>query len=163
MAETAVALEDIEIVSQAPHKCTDMGNAERLADRGAGGFAGIGPGWLWWDGKRWKRDTSRRVYREAKAAIRGIYAEAAIADDDIRSLLAEHAVRSEATSRIDAMVKQASAEPRLVLEGVEQLDAIPTALNVQNGTLSLSRLELVEHDPEMLLTRVANAAYIPQG
>ncbi len=146
-------------------KCTDMGNGERFADRCAAKMRWChGQGWLWWDGKRWKRDTTQRVHREAKEVVRVIYAEASkCADDKMRESLAKWARSSESQAKRDAMVKAASSEPRLVMEGVHQLDAVPTALNVQNGTLSLRTLELVPHDPAQLLTKIARAAYDPEA
>lgn len=142
-------------------KCTDMGNGERFADRCAQKMRWChGQGWLWWDGKRWRRDTTNRVQREAKEVVRVIYAEASACDDeDARKALSKWARASESQAKRDAMVKAASSESRLVLEGADQLDALHKALNVQNGTLSLETLELFPHEPKQLLTKIANASY----
>ncbi len=60
------------------HKWTDLGNAERLSDSADGKLLWVyGLGWLCWDGRRWRRDESNWVLREATHTVRGIYGEAA--------------------------------------------------------------------------------------
>jgi putative DNA primase/helicase len=160
-------------------KRTDLGNAERLAARAKGKLLWVyGQGWLWWDGKRWRRDESNRVVREAKATVRAIYGESSAvsttagrADDGDRETLGEEAkkisswaIQSESRAKIDAMIALARSEPRLVLEeGPTALDAKPTLLNVQNGTLDLETLALREHSSEDRLTKITRAAYEPNA
>lgn len=155
---------------------TDVGNAERLADRGDGKLLWVyGMGWLYWDGTRWRRDESNRVTREAVGTVRSIYREAEAlnrqagdsTDADEREKWAEQAQKatrwaahSEAASRIASMVRLGQAQKRLVLEeGARGLDAMPDALNVANGVLDLGTLTLRPHDPSERHTRVANALY----
>lgn len=162
------------------HKHTDLGNAERLADLAYGKVLWVhGLGWLWWDGKRWKRDESKRVLRIATNTVRSIYQEAeffngraALATDEEErnrwGKLAEAANRwataSESAGKITATIKLAAAQPLLVLdEGAKGLDANPMALNVQNGILDLDTLELRPHDPAERHTRIAGASYDPEA
>ncbi len=159
-------------------KTTDLGNAERLADRAKARLRWVyALGWLVWDGRRWKPDKSNSVLREAMVTARGIYGEAAefnqlaatTSDDAERqriSTVADEVARwaraSESRRAIEAMVKLAEAQPRLVVkDGAEALDADPNVLNVNNGILGLGTLELDAHDPKRLLTKVTRAAYDP--
>jgi putative DNA primase/helicase len=162
-------------------KNTDLGNAERMADRATGRLLWVyGMGWLYWDGTRWRRDESNRILREAADTVRSIYGEAAIFADqaatqatdeserkkwgELSAASASWARKSEGGSRIAAAVKLATAQPRLVLdEGAEALDPDPNALNVANGTLDLTTFELRPHDPADHHTRVTGAAYRPEA
>ncbi len=158
----------------------DIGNAERLADLAEGKILWVaGLGWMVWDGRRWKRDESNQVLRHAKATSRTIFDEARFlneqaakaTDDDEAKLWGEQAksttawaVQSGFASRIGAMIKLGSAEPRLVLdEGARGLDSNPIALNVANGILDLQTFELRDHDPAEHHTRIANAKYDPKA
>lgn len=161
-------------------KHTDLGNAERLADRADGKLLWVyGIGWLFWDGKRWKRDESNRHLRVAADTARAIHEEAAFfssqaaeatdeAERDKWAALAKAANnwarQSESGNRISSMLRLATAQPRLVLEeGAKGLDADPYALNVQNGVLDLRNLQLRRHDPAERHTRIANASYDPDA
>ena len=56
-------------------------------------------GWLYWDGRRWQRDTIGHAHRCAQAIARGLWREAVEHDDpDERKELAKHAARSESSS-----------------------------------------------------------------
>lgn len=160
-------------------RMTDLGNAERLADRAQDKLLWVyGQGWLVWDGRRWQRDVSNRIGQLAADTARSIYAESSelsaaagqAGDGDREALGAQAkkvlawAIQSESRAKLDAMVKLGASQRRLVLEdGPAGLDARPTLLNVRNGVLDLDTLELEEHDPGLLLTKVARAAYDPDA
>ena len=76
----------VEAAVTAAQRCTDAGNARRLARRGKDRILyAPGEGWMLWDGKRWKRDAGFLINEEAKATARAIYGEAERAtDDDVR-------------------------------------------------------------------------------
>jgi putative DNA primase/helicase len=140
--------------------CTDMGNAERLALRAKQKHLYVsGLDWLYWDGVRWDIDTMGYIEREARATVRAIYDEAKYASDpEISKRLGKHAVRSESATRLEAMMRLAKSYSELRADAKE-LDAYPHLLNVQNGVLNLETCELIDHNPELLLTKVANAEY----
>jgi putative DNA primase/helicase len=155
-------------------KSTDLGNAERLADRACGRLLYVhGIGWMAWDGRRWQRALSGEEMREASDMVRAIYGEAALIadlaageDDDgerqrlsgIATGIGKWARASESVGRIKAALELGRSQRRLVAR-VADLDADPDLLNVGNGILNLRTLELLDHDPARKITRVTNAAY----
>ncbi len=142
---------------------TDLGNAERFDARHGRDVLYCYPWgkWLVWTGARWERDDSGRVHRMAKEAVRGIYAEAAAAEDEERrKALARHATRSEAEARIRAMLELAKSD---VPVSPEQLDRDPWLLNCPNGTVDLRTGDLRPHRREDLLTKMAGVEYDPDA
>jgi P4 family phage/plasmid primase-like protien len=138
---------------------TDLGNAERfIAHHGENvRYCYAWSRWLVWTGTRWERDESGRIHRLAKETVRGIYQEAAGAEDeDRRKALAKHAARSEAEAKIRAMLELAKSE---VPVSPDELDPAPWLLNAPNGTINLRTGELREHRREDLLTKMAGANY----
>ncbi len=146
-------------------RLTDTGNGHRLARRTTGKLHWVdGMGWLWWDGRRWKRDKAKRVHREAEMSARAIYQEAAACSDpEVAKAISKWAHQSQSAARIDAAVKIASWQPEIVLEDVKELDAHANLLNVANGILDLDTLEVRPHDPKRLLTKLARAGYRPDA
>ncbi|PYR33175.1 MAG: hypothetical protein DMF90_21760, partial [Acidobacteria bacterium] len=135
---------------------TDLGNARRLVKRHGRDlrYVRLWRAWLYWDGRRWVKDTTGEVERRAKETVASIYAEAsASADEDLRKKLANHAMQSESAHRIEAMIRLAESEPEVVVTP-EQLDADPWLLNVQNGTVDLRTGRLRPHQWEDLLTKL---------
>lgn len=142
-------------------KCTDLGNAERLVAAFGEDLRYVAQlkRWYRWDGRRWARDLTRQVEQLAKAVVRQIPAEAALASSDqIRSAIESWARKSEARGRIVAMLAGAESEPRLALEHAA-LDAEPWLLAVENGVLDLRTGELRPHRREDLITMVMPIAY----
>jgi P4 family phage/plasmid primase-like protien len=140
---------------------TDMGNAERFVARHGedARYCFLWGKWLVWTGARWERDDTGQVHRLAKETVRGIYQEAAAAEDeDRRKALARHATHSEAERKIKAMLELAKSE---VPVAPDELDADPWRLNVPNGTVDLRTGELRSHRREDMLTRMAGAEYRP--
>ena len=121
------------------------------ATPGRGGWYGLGPG---------GNATRPGGYTElAKETVRGIYQEAAGAEDeDRRKALAKHATRSEAEAKIRAMLELAKSE---VPASPDEFDSAPWLLNAPNGTVDLRTGELREHRREDLLTKMAGADYNP--
>jgi len=153
-AEDPVDLTDAAL----PH--TDMGNARRLVHHHGDGlrFAPQLGRWLAWDGTKWAEDVTGEAVRRAKAVIDGLFDAARDLSGDGREKLTKHWLRSQAAPRIRAMIDLAATEPGIPVT-VDQLDADPWALNVQNGTLDLSTGELGPHDRGGLHTKIAPVAY----
>jgi len=143
---------------------TDLGNAERLVTAHLHEIRyAPGIGWLAWDGRRWRRDTSGAVVRCAKQTVRRMYEEASrLEDADARKELVNHAKRSESEARIKAMIALAESEEPVVVP-VPALDAEPFSLNVENGTIDLRTGELREHRREDLITKLAPVEYDPEA
>jgi putative DNA primase/helicase len=153
---------------------TDVGNASRFAiDHGPRGLEQgavlhhvYGLGWLEWDQRRWRSDDDGAVDRAAVETVRQIKAEAQGmpdgTDDEREAQRRRFAwgLRSQAAPRIDALLRLARSDKRLVVRA-EQLDADPWLLCVGNGTLDLDRGQLREHRRDDLLTKLAATAYDP--
>jgi len=143
------------------HPCTDMGNAERLISL-FGCYIRWVPqwGWLVWDGRRWKRSTEG-VEEFARETVRRIYEEAAsIANPEERQKVAKWAMASESKQRIEAMIAVARS---MVVAEPDEFDADGYLLNVANGIVDLRTGELLPHNPEMRLTKIAPVAYNPEA
>lgn len=145
--------------------CTDMGNARRLVVAHGQDLRHCKAhgGWLVWDGRRWSHDLTDEIWRRAKDTVLRIYTEAATADDETeRSALAKWAVKSESAARLRDMVALARSEPEVAI-APDDLDADPWLLNVRNGTLDLRTGELRPHNPDNLITHIADVEYDPEA
>lgn len=157
--ETAVA------TWQATKNLSDVGNARRfIATHGRDvHYCYKWARWLVWDGKRWVIDDRGEVHRRAKETIRLIYQEAgATVDDAERKKIGAHALRTEAETRLQAMISSARSEPGIPIVP-DDLDTDPWALNVGNGTLDLKTQELHPHRREDLITRLAPVDFVPDA
>lgn len=141
---------------------TDFGNAERLVHRhGRDLRYAKTHGWLAWDARRWVRDDTGEVMRRAKDTVRAIYTEITSIDGKAeRTELGEHAIHSESSARLHAMVLLAESE-KGVATTADKLDLNPWLLNVENGTLDLKTGVLRPHDRADLITKLAPVAYDP--
>ena len=140
---------------------SDLGNARRLVQRHGHDlrYCHLWRKWLVWDGRRWRSDDSGEIYRRAKETVGAIYREAAAAGDDAeRKDIAKHALRSEAESRIKAMVALTESEPGISVRP-DDLDRDPWLMTVGNGTLNLQTGKLQAHDRTDLMTKLAPVAY----
>ncbi len=144
---------------------TDMGNAARLVRRHGQDLRYVFPWsrWLVWTGKRWRVDDTGEVERLAKETVRSIYAEAGREEDEgRRKALADHARRSEARARVEAMIALARSEPGIPTRA-DEFDADPWLFNAKNGTVDLRTGELREHRREDMMTKMAGTYYDPQA
>jgi putative DNA primase/helicase len=141
---------------------TDLGNAERIVD-GHGTDLRFVPnvGWHVWDERRWRIDGDGEVHRRAKQTVRRIALDAL---DEPHTKKAEaqlkFAMKSEARPRLEAMVALAETDADVVAS-IDDLDADPYALNVQNGTVDLLTGELRDHDQADHITKLAPVFYDP--
>lgn len=143
---------------------TDLGNARRFVAIHGGDIRYCYPWtkWFVWDGKRWKLDDRGEVFLRAKNTVMFIYHEAAkTKDESQRKDLAKHGLRSEAESRIEAMIGLAKSEPGIPILP-DEVDKDLWLLNVANGTLNLKSGELLPHKREHLLTKISPVEYRPE-
>lgn len=140
---------------------TDMGNGRRFARTNAERALYVNPwGWRVYDraSGAWRVDPEA-LMRMAKKTVKGIYAESASENDSSeRKKTAAHAMRSESVRALKAMIEMAQSEIVLKAEPRE-FDADPWLLNVVNGTVDLRSGELLPHNPDYRITKVAGCAY----
>ncbi len=140
---------------------TDAGNGERLRAHVGDRFAYVHAwgSWMHFDGVRWQRDGSGEAVLGALHTLRSMAAEAAkVPDGDHRAELVKHALDSESSARIGAMLTLGQA---MLPVDTEALDRDPDLLNVANGTLDLRTGELRPHDRRDWITRVVPVAFDP--
>ncbi len=117
--------------------------------------------WLVWDGQRWATDATGQAARWMKAIARRLTSDAlATENDQDRRAALNLARRGESSAGIAGALTLASTEPGIVVTP-DDLDADPFLLNCPNGVLDLRTGKLLPHDPAMLLTKTAGAAYHP--
>jgi putative DNA primase/helicase len=140
---------------------TDLGNAERFIDQhqDESRYCPQLKQWFCWVGDRWKRDGADHVIQKAKQTVENIETE--IGDVDSQSVKEEilaHGKRSQAWSRIKAMIKLAASDPKIQV-GIEELDVDQMRLNCQNGTVDLRTGELLPHSRDHFITKSTLISY----
>lgn len=145
----------------AMEKLTDLGNAERFA-RMFGDklkYCFQFGSWLIWDGQRHKMDETGQVMLFAKKAIRSFYTDAAeIENADVRDSVIKHARKSESHGAISAMIKL--AQPMMPVH-INELDNDYWLMNVKNGVIDLKTGQLLPHDHNRMITKMAPVEYDP--
>jgi len=140
---------------------TDYGNAERLVAQHRCDLHYLmgARQWMYWDGTRWRPDTTGKVMRMAKNTTRHIYKEAGAEEDKtLRTELGRWAKQSESEVRLKAMITLAESEQGIAVTP-DALDADPWLLNVSNGTLDLHTGTLRPHSRDDLITKIAEVAF----
>jgi putative DNA primase/helicase len=141
---------------------TDYGNAERLHALYGHVFRYCPAlGYLVWDGTRWKPDEGAELTRMALETARALFAQAGNeTDSERRAAWVKHSLACEKKGAIEAAVSLARSIPGVSVS-VEELDADPMLLNVENGTIDLRTGKLKPHDPRDLITKLAPAIFDP--
>lgn len=135
---------------------TDLGNARRLT-AAHGHDLRWSPqlgSWLHWDGNRWTEDLTDEAHRRAKAVVDAMVTELALAPEAKRKALFGHWMRSQAATRLRAMVDVARTEPGIPIL-VRDLDADPWALNTRTGVIDLRTGDVAGHDRRSHVTKLA--------
>jgi putative DNA primase/helicase len=145
-----------------PKACTDLGNAERFIAQHKSDLRYCPQlrRWHQWAGDRWEPDGAGLVFQKAKETVRTIEQEAELAGNDqsLRKEIIAHNKRSQAWSRIKAMIKLAESDPEIQV-AVADLDTDPMLLNCTNGTIDLRTGELLSHSREHRITKSTMAEY----
>jgi putative DNA primase/helicase len=148
-------------------RLTDDGNAYRLVDEHGEDLRHVpGLGWHAWTGERWARDEDGEATRRARAVAQQL-AEQADAerrshetDSRMVKALAQHAARSGSRRGIEAMLRLAESDRRVIV-AADRLDADPWLLTCTNGALDLRSGELRPHRRADLATHRVPLAYVP--
>jgi putative DNA primase/helicase len=146
--------------SRKKENLTDLGNARRLVRLHGDDlrFDSKRSLWLAWNGIRWVEDSEGDVMRLAKEVPTAMIAEAASLKDEHRTALLKHAMRSESSRAIRAMLDLAKSEGEIAAS-VEDFDSHHHLLNVSNGTIDLRTGRLQEHHREDMITKLVPVAY----
>jgi P4 family phage/plasmid primase-like protien len=144
---------------------TDARLAETVADEVLDGSYcwAAALGWLQWDGRRWKRCSDVAVgeavrqyslarFGEAVEAARQSVSGADAAVDGWRSMLSAGRERS-----VIGLAKG------IVERRAEDFDRHPDLLNTPNGAVDLETGDLLPHDPNLMMTKMAGAHYRPDA
>jgi len=140
---------------------TDLGNSERLIHYHGQNIRFCYPWgkWLSWTGKQWRIDESGEIERMAKKTVRLICKEVKSDHGSEKAKeIYRHAGRSEAESRIKAMISLARMEVPIM---PNDLDLDPYLFNLQNGTINLKTGELLPHRSDNLISKIIPASYEP--
>ena len=130
-------------------RLTELGNAERIAHEYGHVIRYTGDYWMIWDGKRWKIDTKKEIYRIAAKVLRALYKS----DDEAEQKWAKQC------EKLNVMRNSLTFLMSLVPAEREEFDRHKYLLNVENGVLDLKTGELKQHDRELKLTKYTNVAY----
>jgi putative DNA primase/helicase len=144
---------------------TEIGNAERFANRYLGVvlYCHQLNSWLVWDETRFAPDEDARVERLAKESVRQFHRDAlSIEDKETRDAALKFAMRSESDHAIHALLNRAAAEEGLTVR-VNDLDAAPWLLNVQNGIIDLRTGNLRRHNPSDCISKLAPVRFDPMA
>ncbi len=119
--------------------------------------------WIVWDGRRWLVDRTGEAMRRVKRTVLTLGAEwEAIEDAPLRNRMLDWARSSENAGRLQATLRLAESEPSIAILP-EQLDTNPYLINTLNGTVDLRTGELRPHSRDDLITKIVNAAYVPDA
>lgn len=140
----------------------DAGNAKRLVSRFGDCIRYISERkeWLILIGGRWQWDSHNIKLNEyAQIVAKSIYSEASLVNDSSHGrLIAQHANASQNVNRLNAMISLAQKDSRVAMS-VTQLDANHRLLGVSNGVIDLNTGELLDNQPEMLITKFSPVRY----
>jgi putative DNA primase/helicase len=139
-----------------------VGNGKRLAQWHGDKIRSVaGLGWYVWNGVRWSPDETHEVERLAKEICRNMLGESAQLEDSRQcKALATHALASESVFRLKAMIQLAASELNIAIRAGD-LDSDPWLFNVTNGVLDLRTGNLLPHQPEHLISKLAPVTFAP--
>lgn len=143
---------------------TDLGNSKRLINRYGESirYCTTSKRWLVWNGAYWEEDHKAQVQHMARQIVKSLYHEASEAYGEERQKVAQHALKTESMSRLNAMVALAKDDSRVRVRE-EELDPDPWLLNCMNGVIDLRIGQLLPHDPRYMITKIVPATYHPDA
>lgn len=139
----------------------DTGNAARFVDTN-GHRLRVLPGgvWLAWTGTKWKQDAAIAMQCAVALARQMLDEAVKIGDESARKAAVQHALATNSAGRLEAMLKIAATDPRLLVSG-EMLDADEFGLNAPDGFVDLKTGQILAHDPARLCTKTTRVS--PDG
>jgi len=145
---------------------TDATNAERFVrDHGeVVRYNSAWKKWLVWNGRFWATDESGAlVHEKGLETVRNFYDELAKTSDYRERIdIEKHGILSESLRRREATIRTVQLKTELNIKS-EDLDKDPWLINVQNGTIDVSKGEFREHRKEEMISKIANVVYDPEA
>lgn len=140
---------------------TDLGNANRLVELHGKElkFCESENSWYIWNDKKWEKDDTNRILIYVKDVISKLLEEASKAkDSNDKTLLAQHALRSQAANSARNLLFWAKA---YLPVKIEEFDTNNELVNVNNGVVNLRKAELLPHDSKYLMRKILPFDYKP--
>ncbi len=104
-------------------------------------------------------DKKNEIQELAKETVKEMYRKAKeISDPEIRKTSMKHAQNSQGKRSIQNMISMSSSD-RSININAEDLDTYNWLLNIENGTLDLETGKLFPHDPNHLISKIANVKF----
>ena len=147
-------------ISKVENRFTDASGAERFAKM-FGNVARFCPEtgtWLYWTGKMWQIDDANIIRDTCGVKWAQSYSEDAdeATDEKAQGALREYSKRCESRRKLNDTLDMAKAK---CIIRKNELDLGLWLFNVQNGTIDLRTGDLLEHDPQNYITKVAPVEY----
>lgn len=111
-------------------------------------------GWLAYDGKRWVKNEAAPV-QAFKSTIENAKVEAREMPPEPGGRLRQDIEACQGNQQVKGVLALASTEPKLARK-VTDLDKYASLFNLQDGTLDLVTMELIEHNPAHMITKIAS-------
>ena len=145
---------------------TDKGNGELFAQEHSGRLRfcfGLDQWFVWVDSGVWYADRGEargHVHRLAKRTVENMVTRASKMEQPWQKQLLGHARVTESEHARRMMVEAARSEPGIQVPG-DAFDHQDDLLNVLNGVVNLKTSDLLSHDPDLMMSRQAQAEYEP--
>jgi putative DNA primase/helicase len=141
---------------------SDAGNSERFINKFGNlvRYSVRHGTWLIWDGMRWAPDDRGKICEMGIDSAKSIYEEARKADKSTGASLAKWALQSQDQDKVKAMLFFSRSKVAVL---IDELDRDPWRLNCLNGTINLKTGQLLQHDPQDLITKIVNVRYEPEA
>jgi len=140
-------------------RLTEFYNADRFVEAWKGKVLYCKPWdcWLIYKDGRWQKDNIEEVLALAKKVVLSYYGQAEkIEDDNERKALIKWALKSETKTALNNMIDLARHDLAVL---PEEFDKDLYLLNLKNGTYDLIADTLLAHNPEHLLSQMADVEF----
>jgi len=146
-------------------RLSDLGNSSKLAELHGDKVRYVFDQkcWLLWNGAYWEVAPEEKIVALARDVPKTLAMEAAkLPSGPTKTQLAKFAMRSEALTKIRAMVELFKSEPAVGVS-TSMLDQRGLILPVKNGTIDLRTGRFSEPDRNLLVTQIAGTSYDPDA
>lgn len=146
-------------------RLSDLGNSSKLAELHGDKVRYVFDQkcWLFWNGAYWEVAPEEKIVALARDVPKTLAAEAVkLPSGPTKTQLSKFATRSEALTKIRAMVELFKSEPAVGVS-TSMLDQHGLILPVKNGTIDLRTGRFSEPNRNLLVTQVAGTSYDPDA